>query len=156
MSELTAARPTPPTRSAFRHFRRLTTRWRDNDAYGHVNNVVFYEWFDTAVNAWLIERGALDLRTSPVVGFVVDTQCTYFAPLMYPDDVEIGLAVSRVGRSSLHYALGAFAVDAPAAAAAARFVHVYVHRDSQRPVAVPAAVLQAIAALVTESPAHDG
>jgi acyl-CoA thioester hydrolase len=146
-----AQRPVAPTRAQFRQFRRLTTRWRDNDAYGHVNNVVYYEWFDTVVNAYLIESGALDIATSPVVGYVVETRCVYFAPLNYPQPVDIGLAVVRMGRSSVHYALGVFAADAQTAAAAGSFVHVYVDRVTHKPVALPQALAAALNRLQSDA-----
>ena len=154
MNTEASVRSAPPTRNDFRVFRSISTRWRDNDVYGHVNNVVFYEWFDSAVNAQLIDAGALDPHTGDVVGYVVETQCAYFAPLAYPQIVEVGLAVTRVGRSSLQYALGAFAAGASTAAAAGRFVHVYVERATQRPVAVPSPVLRAIAPLIIEATQH--
>ncbi len=94
-------KPTPHTRSAYRAFRSIPTRWADNDMYGHVNNVVYYSWFDTAVNALLIERGALDIHGGPTIGFVVETQCNYFAPVAFPQTVEAGIRVAQAGRSSI-------------------------------------------------------
>lgn len=132
-----ATRPQPRTREAFRVFREITTRWMDNDAYGHVNNVVYYSWFDTAVNAHLIGQGVLDLERSPVIGLVVETQCQYFAPLAFPQTVEAGLRVARLGGSSVRYEVGLFAQGAPLTAAHGHFVHVYVDRESRRPVPVP-------------------
>jgi len=124
-------------REAYRAWRTLDTRWSDNDAYGHVNNVVYYAWFDTAVNAWLIDQSLLDVATGDPIGLVVETGCRYAAPLTYPEPVEIGLAVERLGTSSVTYRLGVFAKDAAHAAAEGHFTHVYVARDSRRPVALP-------------------
>ena len=132
-----AARPQPELRTAYRYFDRITTRWLDNDAYRHVNNVVYYSWFDTAVNRLLIERGVLDIARSPVIGLVVETQCRYFRPIAFPDLVTAGVRVSHLGTSSVRYEVGLFRNEEPAAAAQGHFVHVYVDRDSQRPVPLP-------------------
>lgn len=134
-------------RADFRHFQTLTTRWRDNDAYGHINNVVYYEWFDTVVNAYMIENGALDFTADPVVGLVVETRCSYFAPLTYPQPVDVGLAVERIGRSSVRYALGVFAAGEPTAAAAGSFVHVYVDRATRRPAPLSPALMACLQGL---------
>lgn len=131
-------KPVPEHRSRYRVFRKIGTRWADNDAYGHVNNVVYYEWFDTAVNALLIERGALDIHRGGTVGFVVETHCNYFAPLAFPQNVEAGIRVSEVGRSSVRYEIGLFAEGGEHAAAQGHFIHVYVDRATQRPVPLPA------------------
>jgi acyl-CoA thioester hydrolase len=136
-------RPTPELRSSYRVFRRIPTRWMDNDMYGHVNNVVYYSWFDTAVNTHLIERGALDIHHGKTIGFVVETRCNYFAPLAYPQTVEAGIRVARAGASSVQYEIGLFAEGAETAAAQGHFVHVYVDRETQRPVKLPPA-LQAV------------
>ena len=109
----------------------------DNDVYGHVNNVVYYSWFDTAVNAYLIEQGVLDIERSTTIGLVVETQCNYFAPLAFPQTVEAGLRVARLGASSVRYEVGLFAQGAPQTAAAGHFVHVYVDRATRRPVPLP-------------------
>ena len=124
-------------REAYRVWRELGTRWADNDAYGHVNNTVYYQWFDTAVNAWLIEAGLLDIGGGESIGLVVETGCRYARPLSYPDPVEIGLAVEHLGRSSVRYRLGVFARGAVEPAAEGFFVHVYVDRDGRRPVTLP-------------------
>ena len=121
-------------RAAYRAWREIGTRWADNDAYGHVNNIVYYGWFDTAVNAWLIEAGLLDVAAGDPVGLVVETGCRYAAPLSFPGPVEVGLSVERMGRSSVHYRLGVFAKGAEQAAAEGHFVHVYVSRETRRPV----------------------
>ena len=141
------SRPQPAARAAYRVFRDIATRWADNDVYGHVNNVVYYSWFDTAVNAHLIEAGALDIHNGAVIGLVIETQCNYFAPLAFPQTVQAGLRVARLGTSSVRYEVGLFAVDAPSAAACGHFVHVYVDRATRRPVPLPPtlkAVLEAL------------
>lgn len=146
----TAARPGPEQRSAYRLFRHIATRWSDNDAYGHVNNVVYYQWFDTAVNAYLIEQGALDVETSPVIGLVVETHCNYFASLAFPEPVELGLRVARLGESSVRYEIGVFAAGVETAAAQGHFIHVYVDRASRRPAPLPERLKQALAPLRSE------
>ncbi|WP_144328332.1 acyl-CoA thioesterase [Tepidimonas charontis] len=138
------ARPQPLARHHYRFFRSIGTRWMDNDVYGHVNNVVYYSWFDTAVNAYLIEHGALDIHAGRVIGLVVETQCYYFAPLAFPQAVEAGLRVAHVGRSSVRYEVGIFAAGAEQCAARGHFVHVYVDRDSRRPVAALPDALQRV------------
>jgi acyl-CoA thioester hydrolase len=139
-----AARPSPQRRDAYRHFCPITTRWMDNDAYRHVNNVVYYSFFDTAVNRYLIEAGALDIERSPVVGLVVETNCHYFRPIAFPDRVQAGLRVAHLGNSSVRYELGIFREDEPLACAQGHFVHVYVDRDSNRPVALPPRLREAL------------
>ena len=134
-------------RGAYKVWREITTRWSDNDAYGHVNNTVYYAWFDTAVNAWLVEAGLLDIGGGDPIGLVVETGCRYARPLAYPEPVEVGLAVERVGRSSVRYRLGVFAKGAEAAAAEGHFVHVYVARESRRPVELPEAWRRAFEAV---------
>ena len=128
------------SRSAYRHWQRITTRWLDNDAYGHVNNAVYYQWFDSAVNAWLIGHGLLDVATSDPIGLVVETGCRYARPLSYPEPIEVGLAVAALGRSSVTYHLGVFGADDAEAAAEGHFTHVYVDRAGRRPVAMPEAM----------------
>lgn len=131
------ARPVPMPRSAYPVFRPITTRWMDNDVYGHVNNVVYYSWFDTAVNAYLIEQGVLDIHAGATIGLVIETQCNYFAPLAFPQTVEAGIRVARLGSSSVRYEVGLFADGEPLTAAAGHFIHVYVDRATRRPVPVP-------------------
>ena len=116
----------------------MTTRWADNDAYGHVNNTVYYEWFDSAVNAWMVEQGMLDIADGDPIALVVETRCTYDAPLQFPQPVEVGLAVAQLGRSSIRYRIGVFAKGAEAAAAEGEFVHVVVDRLGRRPAEIPA------------------
>jgi acyl-CoA thioester hydrolase len=136
-----------PVRGDFSHFHRITTRWADNDAYGHLNNVVYYAFFDTTVNAWLIAQGLLEVAKSEAIGLVVDTGCQYFSPLSFPQVIDVGLRVERIGNSSVRYALGVFAADVESAAAAGHFVHVYVDRIGRQPVTVPVAVRKALATL---------
>jgi acyl-CoA thioester hydrolase len=130
-------RPMPQPRAAYRHFRGITTRWMDNDTYGHVNNVVYYSYFDTAVNQYLIEAGVLDIERGPVIGLVVEAQCNYFSPIAFPDAVHAGLRVATVGSSSVRYEVGVFRNDEALAAAQGHFVHVYVDRATRRPVVLP-------------------
>jgi acyl-CoA thioester hydrolase len=115
-------RPIPRGREAYRHFTTITTRWADNDAYGHVNNAIFYQWFDSAVNQWLIGEGLLDIEAGDPIGLVVETGCTYFSSLSYPGGVEVGLAVDRLGSSSITYRLGVFAAGAADPAAQGHFI----------------------------------
>lgn len=132
------ARPQPEPRDSYRAFRTITTRWMDNDQYGHVNNVVYYSWFDTAVNAHLIEQGVLDTEKGETIGFVIETQCQYFAPLSFPQTVEAGIRVAHIGSSSVRYEVGLFAQGSPMTAAKGHFVHVYVNRATHRPAPLPA------------------
>lgn len=141
------ARPQPEARSAYRHFTSLSTRWMDNDAYGHVNNVVYYSLFDTAVNRYLVEAGALDIHAGAVIGLVVETHCNYFAPIAFPQMVDAGLRVAQVGSSSVRYEIGLFAAGEPLCAARGHFVHVYVDRATRRPAALPAVLIQALEGL---------
>jgi acyl-CoA thioester hydrolase len=131
-------RPRAPGRDAYRAFRPITTRWSDNDIYGHINNVRYYSYFDTVVNAHLIERGALDIHGGAVIGFVVETKCNYFAPLAFPDPLEGALRVDRIGGSSVQYGVAIFREGAATAAAAGHFIHVYVDRETRRPAPLPA------------------
>ncbi|GLR46955.1 acyl-CoA thioesterase [Sphingomonas astaxanthinifaciens] len=131
------SRPVAPFRTRFRHWCRLTLRWADNDAYGHVNNAIYYQWFDSAVNTMLVEAKLLDIEAGDPIALVVGTSCNYFAPLSFPGEVEVGLAVEKLGRSSVHYALGAFAPGSECAAAAGTFTHVAVDRATRRPVPWP-------------------
>ena len=140
-------RPARLSRVAFRHFRPIATRWIDNDVYGHVNNVVYYSWFDTAVNTYLIEGGVLEIGKSPTVGVVIESGCTYFESIAYPETVEAGLAVTSLGRSSVRYAVGIFRQGGAFAAAQGHFVHVYVDRATQRPTEIPDEVRAKLEAL---------
>jgi acyl-CoA thioester hydrolase len=136
-NETQTQREPAPDRVAFAVFTPMTTRWRDNDTYGHLNNVVYYELFDAAVNQLLIARGLLDPAASPVIGLVVESRCRFFAALAFPDRLEVGLAVEALGRSSVSYRLAVFKAGAPRAAADGRYTHVYVERATGRPTAIP-------------------
>lgn len=142
-----STRPAPEARDAYRHFTRLTTRWMDNDAYGHLNNVVYYSLFDTAVNEYLISAGALDIQASPVIGLVVETHCNYFAPIEFPKAVDAGIRVAQRGTSSVRYEIGLFAAGEPLSAARGHFIHVYVDRATRRPAALPPGLVRALVPL---------
>jgi acyl-CoA thioester hydrolase len=131
------SRQPPAERGAFPHFLPIETRWMDNDAYGHVNNVVYYSYFDTAVNRFLIDRGVLRIDSSPVIGLVVETGCRYFRPLAFPDAVEVGVRVAHLGTSSVRYELGVFRHGDASASAEGHFTHVYVDRDTRKPTSLP-------------------
>ena len=135
-------------RSDYRHFQPITTRWHDNDIYGHVNNVTYYGFFDTAVNTYLIERGGLDIHDGDVVGFVVSSSCDYFAPVAFPERIEVGLRVGKLGNSSVQYELAIFREGEELACAAGKFVHVFVDRASNRPVSIPPPLREAMEVLV--------
>ena len=137
-------RPTAHTRAQYRHFLPIQTRWSDNDAYGHVNNVVYYSWFDTVVNEYLIAAGALDIQAGTVVGLVVETRCNYFSELAFPQRVDAGLRIAHAGTSSVRYELALFGALGDSASAQGHFVHVYVDRASRRPVPLPAALRAAV------------
>jgi acyl-CoA thioester hydrolase len=147
MDTNSAARPQPQERGAYKVFKTITTRWSDNDVYGHVNNVVYYSWFDTAVNSHLIEQGALDIEHGETIGLVIETQCNYFASLAFPQTVEAGIRVARIGSSSVRYEVGLFAQGEALSAAAGHFVHVYVDRATRRPCALPARLREVLQAL---------
>lgn len=140
-------KPMAESRSAYRYFREITTRWMDNDVYAHVNNVVYYSWFDTVVNGWLVEHRLLDFDQSPSVGLVVETGCNYFSSIAFPDVVHAGLRVARQGTSSVRYEIGLFANDDPHASAQGHFIHVYVDRVTRRPAPLPAALRAALESL---------
>lgn len=139
-------------RSDYRAFLTIPTRWMDNDAYGHVNNVVYYSYFDTAVNEHLIRTGGLDIARDPVVGYVVETSCRFHRPLAFPDLLEAGLRVARLGASSVVYEIGLFRHGEDVAAAQGRFVHVWVERSTGRPARVPDRIRAALASLLDASP----
>ena len=127
----------PEPLEAYKVFRTLGTRWMDNDVYGHVNNVVYYSWFDTVVNNYLIEQGVLDIQHGGTIGLVVQTHCNYFSPIAFPQTVRAGLRVAHLGRSSVRYEIGLFADDEATTAAKGYFIHVYVDRHTRRPVPLP-------------------
>ncbi len=139
----------PATRVQYRWFHAITTRWMDNDAYGHVNNVIYYSWIDTAVNRWLLDHGLLDVTGSPVVGIVAETGCRYISQITYPDDVTVGIRIAKLGRSSVRYEVGIFRADERSASAEAHFVHVYVDRETMRPVPIPEEVRRAMEGILT-------
>ncbi|QQZ44706.1 acyl-CoA thioesterase [Pseudomonas sp. SK3(2021)] len=137
-----------PQRTDYRHFQPIITRWHDNDVYGHVNNVTYYSFFDTAVNAYLIEEGGLDIHGGEVVGFVVSSACDYFASIAFPERIEIALRVGKLGNSSVQYELAVFKAGESDACAAGRFVHVFVDRASNQPVGIPAGLRGALERLL--------
>jgi acyl-CoA thioester hydrolase len=143
-------RAQPRPRSDYVVFLPIQTRWSDNDMYGHVNNVSYYGFFDTAVNAWLIEQGVLDPLNSPVIGLVVETGCQYFAPLSFPQALQAGLRVARLGSSSVRYEVGIFAEGADLTAAHGHFVHVYVDSASRRPAPLPVALRSVLQTLTLD------
>ncbi|RDU96926.1 acyl-CoA thioesterase [Trinickia dinghuensis] len=145
-------KPIPAARDGYRHFLPIPTRWMDNDVYGHVNNVVYYSYFDTVVNEYLIRTGVLDVEHGATIGLVIETQCNYFAPLAFPERVEAGLRVARIGSSSVRYEVGLFKEGEPQAAAQGHFVHVYVDRATRRPVStLPEPLRSALERLVVEA-----
>ena len=138
-------------RADYPHFLTIPTRWMDNDIYGHVNNVVFYSYFDTVVNGYLIEAGGLDIHGGAVIGLVVETMCRYFQPVAFPDVIEAGLRVARLGRTSVRYEVAIFRRGEDAPAAAGHFVHVYVDRQTRRPVPLPESLRVALARIAGAS-----
>ena len=138
-------------RDEYLHFHSITTRWMDNDAYGHVNNILYYSWFDTIVNALLIQGGVLDVERSPVIALVIETGCNYFSSIAFPQRVTAGLRVASLGHSSIRYELGIFCDDDPHAAAQGFLVHVAVDRKTRRPVDIPAAMRTLLAPLIFSS-----
>ena len=145
---MTMTRSQAEPRSAYKAFRQISTRWMDNDAYGHVNNVIYYSWFDTAVNAHLIEQGVLDIHNGKTIGLVIETQCNYFEPLAFPQMVEAGIRVARLGSSSVRYEVGLFPHGGDMTAAKGHFVHVYVDRETRRPVTIPSNLKAVLETLV--------
>ena len=137
-----------PQRADYRHFQPIITRWHDNDVYGHVNNVTYYSFFDTAVTSYLIEHGGLDIHDGEVVGFVVSSSCDYFASIAFPECIEIGLRVGKLGNSSVQYELAVFKAGEEEACAAGRFVHVFVDRRTNQPVTIPGMLREALQRLV--------
>jgi len=141
-------RPLPELRAGYPHFHVITTRWMDNDIYGHINNVHYYSFFDTVVNGYLVAQGVLVPGISPVIGLVVETRCNYFESIAFPDEIHAGLRVARIGGSSVRYEIALFRGDAAHAAAQGHFVHVYVDRTTRRPVMLPEPFRRALAPLV--------
>lgn len=140
-------------RADYRHFHPITTRWSDNDAYGHVNNVVYYSWFDTTVNQFLISNEVLDVGLSPIIGLVVETQCHYFEAVSFPEHVTAGVRVVQLGRSSVRYEVGIFRGDQSTTAAQGHFVHVYVDRISRRPMPIPVPMRALLETILVEQAA---
>ena len=138
-------------RADYPHFLTIPTRWIDNDVYGHVNNVVFYSYFDTVVNEYLVAQSVLDIRGGAVIGLVVETMCRYFQPIAFPDVIEAGLRVARLGRTSVRYEVAIFRRGEEAPAAAGHFVHVYVDRQTRRPVSLPESLRAALQRIAGES-----
>lgn len=138
-----ATRDDLPQRADFRTFRPLQTRWLDNDHYGHVNNVVYYSYFDTAVNGWLIDATGTDIRALPQIGLVVETSCRFLASLSFPESIDVGLRVEKIGTSSIVYAIGIFRSGSNDCAALGKFVHVYVDAQTRKTTPIPAAVRNA-------------
>lgn len=141
--------PEPARRDAFRHWQPITTRWGDNDVYGHVNNVDFYAFFDTVVNTFLIREGGLDIHAGDRIGLCVSSGCDFHAPLAFPDAIEGGLRVERLGSSSVRYAIGIFAQGADRAAADGHFTHVFVDREDRRPREIPPPLRTALERIAT-------
>lgn len=132
------------TRASYKHFLTIPTRWHDNDVYGHVNNVVYYSYFDTVVNDYLMRNAGLDYREGAVVGFVVETMCQYKKPLAFPESIDVGLRVAKIGNSSVRYEIGIFKQGDDDVVALGHFVHVYVERAIHKPVTVPEAFRRAL------------
>jgi acyl-CoA thioester hydrolase len=148
MSNTNNNKPVATSRSEFKVFCPITTRWMDNDVYGHLNNVVYYSFFDTAVNGYLIEQGALDIERGDTIGLVVETHCNYFAPLAFPQAVQAGLRVAHIGNSSVRYEIGLFAQGSPQAAAQGHFVHVYVNRSTRKPTTLSSSFINTLNTLL--------
>lgn len=140
-------KPGTPHRDDFHHWLEIPTRWMDNDNYGHVNNVHYYSFFDTVVNEYLIRHGGLDPANSHVIGLVVETHCQFYSGLSFPDIVEAGLRIARIGRSSVRYEIGIFRLGSSEPSANGHFIHVFVDRDNRRPVEIPNTLRAALAPL---------
>lgn len=132
------------SRAEYPYFTSLPTRWMDNDVYGHVNNALYYAFFDTAINQYLIAEGGLDITDGAVIAFAAESQCQYLKPLAFPGTIEVGLRVGKLGNSSVRYELAIFKQGEPLAAAAGYFVHVFVDRETQKPLAIPATIRTAL------------
>ncbi|EKS72965.1 MULTISPECIES: thioesterase family protein [Caballeronia] len=143
------SKPVPTTRADYAHFLPISTRWSDNDVYGHINNVVYYSYFDTVVNEYLLRAGVLDFSEGATIGLVVETRCNFFAPVVFPEPIEAGLRVEKLGNTSVRYEVAIFTQGADEAAAQGHFVHVYVDRVTRRPVPLPAPLVDALKPLIT-------
>jgi len=145
------APPKAETRDDYKYFLNLQTRWMDNDLYGHVNNVTYYSYFDTVVNYFLIEKGGLDIHKASIIGVVVESHCNFSRSVAYPDMIECGLRVGHLGNSSVRYEVGIFKSGETIASAAGHFVHVFVDRESNTPVAIPKEIRDAMSGIVAEA-----
>jgi len=137
-------------RAAYRYFSSLTTRWMDNDIYGHVNNVAYYSYFDTVANQYLIEEGGLDIHSAEVVGFVVASNCQYLKPIAYPEEIELGFRVNRLGNSSAEYGIGIFKKNGDTAVAHGSFTHVFVNQQNGKPTTIPMNIRTALEKVLIE------
>lgn len=144
----------PLERESFSNFQAITTRWMDNDIYGHVNNVTYYSWFDTAVNRFMIEAGGLDIHNAPVIAYVVSSCCNYFRPIAYPETVEVGMRVEHLGKSSVRYTLGIFREGDARICAQGEFVHVFVDRYSETSCPIPETIREALTTLTSRDEPH--
>ena len=142
--------PTAPPRAAYGHFLPIPTRWMDNDVYGHVNNVVYYSYFDTVINRYLIDEGGLDIAGGEVIGLCVESHCAYLRPVAFPQVIDAGLRVAHLGRSSVRYEIGIFAQGGDEPCAHGWFVHVFVDRAARRPAALPDRIRAALEKLRVE------
>jgi acyl-CoA thioester hydrolase len=148
---MSTGRPKIGSRADYRHFMKIPTRWMDNDVYGHVNNVNYYSYFDTIINRYLIDEGRLDFHAGPIIGLAVESLCRYYKSFAYPDVIDAGLRVGRLGTSSVRYEIGLFAEGEDEARAEGHFVHVFVERESQRPTPIPEPMRGALARLVVSA-----
>ena len=144
------AEPSTERRGDYPHFLAIQTRWKDNDVYGHVNNVVYYSYFDTVVNHYLVEAGGLDIHGGAVIGLAVETACRFLRPVTFPETIDAGLRVGKLGNSSVRYEIGIFRHGDEMPAATGHFVHVFVDRATRRPVPIPAPLRVALACLAPE------
>ena len=139
------------TRADYQFFFPIQTRWTDNDVYGHVNNVTYYSYFDTAANALLIQHTQFDFKTSPIIGLVVESKCTYFSELSYPEVIDIAVAIEKIGRSSVTYSISIFKQNQSEPAAQGYFVHVFVDRHSRKSIELPNSIREALTTFMTKS-----
>jgi acyl-CoA thioester hydrolase len=144
--------PAPKTRDDYPYIQSISTRWKDNDVYGHVNNVEYYSYFDTVINTWLIREGGLDIHNGDSIGLCVESACRFMAPLAFPDTVDAGLRVVHLGNSSVRYEIGLFASADSRPAAEGHFVHVFVDRKARRPQPMPEGIRAALERLQSEAP----
>ena len=143
-------KPNAPIRADFAWATSITTRWMDNDVYGHINNVAYYSFFDTAINVYLIDQGGLDINDAAAIGVALETGCRFHRSLSFPQVIEAGLRVSRLGTSSVRYEVGLFGRDDDTAAAEGHFVHVFIDRNSRRPIPIPATIREALSRILVK------